>query len=94
MKAVVFGATGLVGSELLNACIATDRIAKVYVVTRRALDDDRASNSKVEVILHSDFTQYTPALLDKLKGIELCFWYVSESSHPALLTASQVDAVH
>ncbi|OAR02842.1 hypothetical protein LLEC1_06461 [Akanthomyces lecanii] len=76
MKAVVFGATGLVGSELLNAGIATDRITKVYVVTRRALDDERAKNSKVEVILHSDFTQYPPTLLDKLRGIELCFWAI------------------
>lgn len=87
MKAGVFGATGLVGSELLNACIATDKITKVYVVTRRALDDDRAKNPKVEVILHSDFTQYPPALLNKLRGIELCLWYASESSHPAPLSA-------
>lgn len=94
MKAVVFGATGLVGSELLNACIATERIAKVYVVTRRALDDGRANNSKVEVILHSDFAQYTPALLDRLRGIELCFWYASESSRRALVPPYQVDAVH
>ncbi|TQV97498.1 nucleoside-diphosphate-sugar epimerase [Cordyceps javanica] len=76
MKAVVFGATGLVGSELLNACIAHDRITKVYVVARRALSDGREKNSKVEVILHSDFGQYPPELLAKLRGIELCLWAI------------------
>ncbi|KAM3505427.1 hypothetical protein MY11210_007971 [Beauveria gryllotalpidicola] len=76
MKAVIFGATGLVGNEVLNACIATDKITKVYVVTRRALVDDREKNPKVDVILHSDFAQYPPELLDRLKGIELCLWAI------------------
>ncbi len=84
MKVVVFGATGLVGSELLNACIAKDKITKVYVVTRRALSGDHAKNPKVEVILHSDFAQYTPELLDKLRGIELCLWYASRRNPPRL----------
>ncbi|OAA52351.1 NAD(P)-binding domain protein [Beauveria brongniartii RCEF 3172] len=78
MKAVIFGATGLVGNEVLNACIATDKIIKVYVVTRRALGDDREKNPKVDVILHSDFAQYPLELLDRLKGIELCLWYASQ----------------
>ncbi|KAM3507929.1 hypothetical protein MY10362_001506 [Beauveria mimosiformis] len=76
MKAVIFGATGLVGNEVLNACIATDKIIKVYVVTRRALGDDRGKNPKVDVILHSDFAQYPLELLDRLKGIELCLWAI------------------
>ncbi|KAM3546233.1 hypothetical protein ARSEF1564_000928 [Beauveria bassiana] len=76
MKAVIFGATGLVGNEVLNACIATDKITKVYVVTRRALEDDCEKNPKVEVILHSDFAHYPLELLDRLKGIELCLWAI------------------
>ncbi|KAM3531846.1 hypothetical protein NHJ13051_000582 [Beauveria bassiana] len=76
MKAVIFGATGLVGNEVLNACIATDKITKVYVVTRRALEDDREKNPKVDVILHSDFAHYPLELLDRLKGIELCLWAI------------------
>ncbi|EGX93273.1 nucleoside-diphosphate-sugar epimerase, putative [Cordyceps militaris CM01] len=76
MKAVLFGATGLVGSEVLNACIATDKITKVYVVTRRALEDGRQKDPKVEVIMHSDFAQYPLELLDKLRGVELCLWAI------------------
>ncbi|KAJ3472710.1 hypothetical protein NLG97_g10774 [Lecanicillium saksenae] len=75
MKAVVFGTTGLVGSAVLNACIANAKITKIYVVTRRPLGDEREKNPKVETILHSDMAQYPPELLEKLKGIELCFWY-------------------
>lgn len=74
MKAIVFGATGLVGSELLNACIAHDKITKVFVVSRRELGDDRQNNAKVEFILHEDFSEYPPELIAKLRGSELCFW--------------------
>lgn len=83
MKAVIFGATGLAGSEILNSCIDAAGITKVYVITRRALGDEREKNPKVEVILHSDFMQYPPELLTKLKGIELCFWYAREMHHPS-----------
>lgn len=85
MKVVIFGATGLAGSAILNACLVHNSITKIYIISRRALGDERDSNSKVEVILHTDFSQYPSELLAKLKGTELCFWSVPD--HHAMLKA-------
>lgn len=90
MKVVIFGATGLAGSAILNACLVHDSITKIYVISRRALGDERDSNSKVEVILHTDFSQYPSELMAKLQGTELCFWSVSHHS-PHAKADGQVD---
>lgn len=77
MKVIVTGATGNAGRATLDHCLTDDRITKVFVLSRRALPDEISNNTKVEVIIHSDFLQYPDSLMDQLAGAEVCLWYVT-----------------
>jgi uncharacterized protein YbjT (DUF2867 family) len=74
MKVVVVGATGRCGSHATRACIDNERITKVVVITRRPPAEDIASNSKVEVIIHEDFSSWPDEIMKKLGGVEACLW--------------------
>jgi uncharacterized protein YbjT (DUF2867 family) len=74
MKVVVIGATGLCGGHAFRACLDNERITKVLVITRRAPAEDIASNSKVEVIIHKDFSTWPDEIMKKLDGVEACLW--------------------
>jgi|WetSurMetagenome_2_1015567.scaffolds.fasta_scaffold402706_1 uncharacterized protein YbjT (DUF2867 family) len=65
--ALVAGATGLVGKELINELIADNNYQKVIVLTRRQL---QVSHAKVEVIL-VDFDQLDGLMLPE--KIDECF---------------------
>lgn len=55
-SAVVFGATGLVGKELINGLSADNDYQKITAVVRRPLS---FANSKTEQVVLSDFTRLT-----------------------------------
>ena len=73
MHVLLTGATGLVGTAVLDAMIRAKDITKITVLSRRPIkftnDDDR-----INVIIHKDFSSYDPSLLDKLQGAEACVW--------------------
>ncbi|KJZ71385.1 hypothetical protein HIM_09226 [Hirsutella minnesotensis 3608] len=75
MHLILTGATGLVGSSVLDAMIANKEVNKISILTRRPVKmaDDR-NDPRVQVILHQDFTTYDAALLDKLRGADACVW--------------------
>lgn len=68
------GATGFVGREAVAQCIANPEISSILVLTRRNIDETLSQSSKVHVILHQDFQNYPPALLEQLKGSHGCIW--------------------
>ena len=61
MKIIIFGATGLIGSECVRQAIEDKNIERITVITRRPLDKDLTSD-KLDVIIHTDFLDYTSLL--------------------------------
>ncbi|KAI8665550.1 hypothetical protein LRP88_03950 [Fusarium phalaenopsidis] len=73
MHLILTGATGLVGSGVLDAMLKSKEITKISILSRRpvplAADDPRAN-----VIIHKDFENYEPELLNKLQGANGVVW--------------------
>ncbi|KAG9245722.1 hypothetical protein BJ878DRAFT_478966 [Calycina marina] len=84
MKVILTGATGYIGSELLEQAVAHPGISSLICITRRALPEAVAWNPKLKVILHSDFSTYPPELLAELQGSQACIWALGS---PALKTS-------
>ena len=57
MNAIIFGATGMVGIEVLNLCINHSRIQRVAAVGRRSTG---VKNVKLNEIEHHNFLDYSP----------------------------------
>lgn len=76
MIILLTGATGFIGTEVLEQCIKHNYIQHIYCLTRKPLDAKYATHRKVTQIIHADFSQYPQYLLDKLAnyGIEGCIW--------------------
>ncbi|KAF2766754.1 hypothetical protein EJ03DRAFT_297769 [Teratosphaeria nubilosa] len=80
MKLVLAGATGFVGSEVLEQCIAHNYIEKIVVLTRKPLDGkyfhNKRATQKIVEIIHEDFAVYDESLLRRLRdeGVEGCIW--------------------
>jgi len=73
MHLILTGATGTVGSSVLNYCLDTPSITAVTILSRQPVP--LASNHpKAEVIIHSDYTEYPDSMIDKLKGATGCVW--------------------
>lgn len=83
MHLILTGATGLVGTAALRAMLDTPSISKISIISRRAvaLADD-ARDSRVNVILHKDFSKFdSPALLEQIKDANGCVWAMGISQN-------------
>jgi nucleoside-diphosphate-sugar epimerase len=74
MKVIVAGVTGHAGSEVVNHCLADERITKVIILTRKSVAIDIESHPKAEVVLHQDFSQYPEEMMRRFEGAEVCLW--------------------
>lgn len=73
MHVLLTGATGLVGSSVLDAKIKIKDIKKISILSRRPVPlANNADNLKIHVIIPQDFKTYNSELLDKLKGAKGC----------------------
>ena len=70
MQVVIFGATGMVGYEVLLSCIKRPEISKIITVGRSKTD---RVNDKVVEIIHNDFTNFTN-IQYILKQSAICFY--------------------
>ncbi|KAJ7610788.1 hypothetical protein FB45DRAFT_941632 [Roridomyces roridus] len=75
MHIVLTGATGLVGSATLRQCLVSANISRVSILSRRqfALPED-IDTSKATIIVHDNYDEYPPSLLQQLKGADACIW--------------------
>ena len=85
MHLILTGATGLVGTAVLEAMLSAPEITRISVLSRRPVAmvdafNDKTNNNKenknVQVLIHKDFGTYEPALLEKLRGAEGCVWAI------------------
>ncbi|KAK8105284.1 hypothetical protein PG999_008643 [Apiospora kogelbergensis] len=75
MHLILTGATGLVGSGVLDAMIKMKEVTKISILSRRPVAMAEAANDpRVNVVINSDFEKYDPAVLSQLKGASGCVW--------------------
>ena len=73
MHLVLTGATGLVGSGVLQYMISTPSISKVSVLSRRPVPLAEG-HEKVKVIIHKDYSSYPSDILNQLKDVDGVVW--------------------
>lgn len=75
MHLILTGATGLVGSAVLDAMIKMKDVTKISVLSRRPVKmAEDAKDPRVNVIIHKDFEKYDAEVLSKLSGADGCIW--------------------
>jgi len=70
MKVLIFGATGMVGGEVLEQCLFNDKIQSVLTVGRQKSGVDHPILKEIK---HDNFLDYS-TLEPELKNIDVCFF--------------------
>jgi len=76
VKALIFGATGMVGDGVLHECLADARVSAVVAVTRSALT---ISNPKIRELRRSDFFDFSD-MKAELASVDACFFCLGDSA--------------
>ena len=76
IKAVIFGATGMVGEGVLHEALKDESVEAVLAVGRRPCE---VIHPKLTEILHTDFYDYT-SLRTALTGFNACFFCLGVTS--------------
>lgn len=70
MKAIIFGATGMVGSEVLQHCLNNSKIKSVISIGRRP---SGITHAKLQEIEYSNFLDFSD-LENVLKDADVCYY--------------------
>jgi uncharacterized protein YbjT (DUF2867 family) len=76
IKAILFGATGMVGEGVLHVALNDPHVESVIVVGRTSCG---VSHPKLLEIIHGDFFNYTP-IESRLAGYNACYFCLGVSS--------------
>ena len=76
MKAILFGATGMVGQGVLQECLRSGEVESVLSIVRRTTGQ---VHPKLREIAHRDFTDFS-AIEGELRGYDACFFCLGVSS--------------
>jgi len=76
IKAIIFGATGMVGEGVLLQALDHPDVVSVLVIGRRSCG---RKHQKLKEIIHNDFYNYT-SIEENLKGYNACFFCLGVSS--------------
>ena len=76
IRAIITGATGMVGEGVLHECLHHADVEKVLVVGRK---HSGVTHPKLEEIVHADFFDLAP-IQDRLKGYNACYFCLGVSS--------------
>ncbi|KAH7146216.1 hypothetical protein EDB81DRAFT_794685 [Dactylonectria macrodidyma] len=80
MHLILTGATGLVGTSVLDAMLKMEDLTKISILSRRPVPmAERANDPRVNVIIHNDFAKYDPEVLSKLQGANGAIWALGVS---------------
>jgi uncharacterized protein YbjT (DUF2867 family) len=75
MHLILTGATGLVGSSVLDAMIKVKDITKISILSRKPVKMvEDCKDPRINVIIHKNFETYDSKVLDQLNGAEGCVW--------------------
>ena len=83
MHLILTGATGLVGSAVLDTMLKTKEITKISILSRREVPmATAAADPRVNIINHTDFSNYADSnLLPQLQGATGCVWALGISQN-------------
>lgn len=76
MRIIVFGATGMVGQGVLDACLRDDTVTDVLAIGRAPTG---RTHPKLHEIHHTDFADFT-RIRDQLTGYDACFYCLGTSA--------------
>jgi uncharacterized protein YbjT (DUF2867 family) len=76
MKAILFGASGMVGQGVLRECLLDPEMTHVLAIGRTATGQ---SHAKLEEIVHKDFTDFS-VIESRMTGYDACFFCLGVSS--------------
>jgi uncharacterized protein YbjT (DUF2867 family) len=76
IKAIITGATGMVGEGVLHECLQHPLIEEVLIINRRP---SGMRHPKLKEIIHADFFDITP-IQKQLRGYDACFFCLGVSS--------------
>ncbi len=76
LKAILTGATGMVGEGVLHECLQNEDVEEILIVGRRP---SCITHPKIKEIVHKDFFDLS-TIQDKLKGYNACFFCLGISS--------------
>ncbi len=76
MKAILFGATGMVGQGVLSECLLSHEVEKVLTIGRSKTG---VSNAKLQEIEQKDLSNLS-AIENELAGYDACFFCLGVSS--------------
>lgn len=82
MHAILTGATGLVGSGVLDAMLKAADVTKITILSRRPVKmAEDAKDPRVNTIIHPDFERYGPDLISQLRGASGVVWALGISQN-------------
>ena len=76
IRAIITGATGMVGEGVLHECLHHQDVEEVLVINRRPLG---FTHPKLKEIIHTDFFNLS-SLENQLAGYNACFFCLGVSS--------------
>lgn len=76
IKAIITGATGMVGEGVLHECLLHNDVEEVLVINRKPCG---VQHRKLKEIIHADFQDFS-AIESQLKGYNACFFCLGVSS--------------
>ena len=76
IKAIVTGATGMVGEGVMHECLNHPDVASVLVINRRTITPD---HPKLKEIIHNNFFDFS-AIEEQIKGYNTCFFCLGTTS--------------
>lgn len=76
LKVVLFGATGMIGSGVLQSCLEDPGVSAVLAILR---SPSGVQHPKLRELIHKDFYDYS-AIQDQLSGYNACLFTLGVSS--------------
>jgi len=76
IRAIVFGATGMVGEGVLHESLNNPDVESVLVIGRKSCN---VKHQKLRELVHSDFFNYS-SVEEHLKGLNACYFCLGVSS--------------
>lgn len=76
IKAIITGATGMVGEGVLHECLLHPDVESVLVINRKPCG---VTHAKLKEIIHTDFFDFTP-IQSQLVGYNACYFCMGVSS--------------
>ena len=93
VKIVLTGATGFIGSEILEQCLTNRSIQHIYCLTCRALDEKYSTHPKVTQVQHDNFDDLPDHLFERFRGwgVGGCIWALGSpvNAHASLEEAQK-----